>query len=341
MDVKVIGIDLAKHVFQLCGLNQAGKVAFNRRRSRDKLLAEMRKYPNVPVIMEACYSAHYWGRTLEAMGHSVQLLPPQHVKPFLRVNKSDACDARAICEAARRPDIHFVPVKSVEQQDLQLLQRIRSRYIRQRTAMVNQIRGVAAEYGVVFPQSLSPLRLALPLALEDAENGLSPIARRMLAGLAEELRALDRQVETITCELTEFARQSPDWERLQSIPGYGPIIAAAVLAAVGSGKQFGCGRDFSAWLGLVPRQHSSGDKVRLLGITKNGDRELRTLAIHGARTVMRWSAQRDDPLSRWVLKLKERRGPNKAVVALANKCARIAWRVIRHGEAFDVNKAAA
>lgn len=341
MQIKLIGIDLAKNVFQICGINQAGKVVFNRQRTRARFLAELRNYPEVPVVMEACYSAHYWGRTLQAMGHDVQLIPPQHVKPFLRVNKTDACDARAICEASRRPEIHFVPVKSVEQQDLQLLQRLRSRHIRTRTALSNQIRSLAAEYGVAFSPSLQQLRAQLPLALEEADNELSPIAREVLAELADDLRALDRKIEYITGQLTQLASHSPDWQRLQGIPGIGPIIAAALLAATGSGKQFRCGRDFSAWLGLVPRQHSSGNKTRLLGISKNGDRELRALLIHGARAVMCHALRRDDPLAQWLLAVKARRGHNKAIVALANKCARIAWRVIRYGETFDVRKAVA
>ncbi len=309
MQVKLIGIDLAKNVFQICGVKQAGKVVFNRQRTREKLLAELRKYPETPVVMEACYSAHYWGRTLREIGHPVQLIPPQHVKPFLRVNKTDACDARAICEASQRPEIHFVPVKSVEQQDLQLLQRLRSRHIRNRTALANQIRSIAAEYGLVFSPSLRQLRTQLPRTLEDAENQLTHVAREMIAAMADDLRVLDRKIEYLTQRLTQQAGHSPEWKRLQSVPGIGPIVAAALLAAVGSGKQFRCGRDFSAWLGLVPRQHSSGTTKRLLGISKNGDRELRALLIHGARAIMRRAKHRDDPLARWLLALiKKRRG---------------------------------
>lgn len=341
MQVKLIGIDLAKNVFQICGVNHAGKVVFNRQRTREKFLAELRKYPEVPVVMEACYSAHYWGRTLQAMGHDVQLIPPQHVKPFLRVNKTDACDARAICEASQRPDIHFVPVKSVEQQDLQLLQRLRSRHIRNRTALANQIRSIAAEYGLVFSPTLHQLRIQLPRTLEDADNQLSHVAREMIAAMADDLRVLDRKIEYLTQRLTQQAGHSPEWKRLQSVPGIGPIVAAALLAAVGSGKQFRCGRDLSAWLGLVPRQHSSGTSKRLLGISKNGDRELRALLIHGARAVMSRAKHRDDPLARWLLALRERRGHNKAIVALANKSARIAWRVIRYDETYEVHKAVA
>jgi transposase len=318
MAVKLIGIDLAKSVFQLCAINVAGKVLFNRQVKRDRLIAEVRKHPEVTIAMEACFSAHYWARTFQSMGHRVLLIPPQHVKPFVRVHKSDARDALAICEAAQRPSLHFVPVKSVEQQDLQVLHRIRQRYIRQRTQLANQLRSLAAEYGVFFPKSLNSLRRDLALSLEDAENGLSPVAREALVGLAERSKA---------------------WKRLQSIPGYGPVVAAAVLAAAGSGQQFGNGREFSAWAGLVPRQNGTGGNVHLHGITKNGDRHLRTLLIHGARAVVRWCPKRNDALARWVLEIKQRRGHNKAVVALANKCARIAWAVLTSEESFSVEKA--
>lgn len=341
MQVSLIGIDLAKSVFQLCAINQAHKVVFNRQVSRGKLLAELRNHAGVPIVMEACGSAHFWGRTLQALGHDVRLVPPQLVKPFVRSNKSDARDALAICEATFRPDIHFVPVKSVEQQDLQLLQRVRSRYVRSRTAQGNQIRSIAAEYGVIFPQSLKALRTALPLALEDAGNNLTAVARRTLADLSDELRAIDEKIDALTEQMMDLARQFEAYDRLQSVPGVGPVIAAALLAAIGSGQQFQCGRDCAAWLGLVPRQTGTGGKLRLLNISKRGDRELRTLLIHGARTVLRWSDRRTDSMTRWARSVKERRGHNKAVVALANKLARIVWRVIHEGEGFDPKKAAA
>jgi transposase len=339
MQVKLIGIDLAKSVFQLCAVNQAGKVLFNRQVRRDKLLAELRKHPQATIAMEACYSAHYWGRSLEAMGFRVLLIPPQHVKPFVRVNKSDPGDARAICEAAQRPDLHFVRIKSIAQQDLQVLHRMRQRYVRQRTAISNQMRGLASEYGVIFSKGLGKLRREVPLALEDADNGLSPVAREALAAMAEEVRELDRKIDEREAKLVAFAQQFEAWHRLQSIPGYGLIIAAAILASAGTGEQFSNGRDYSAWAGLVPGQRGSGGKVHLLGITKNGDRYLRTLLIHGARAIVSRCSHRTDALGRWVLQLKARRGHNKAVVALANKCARIAWAVLTRKESFDVNKA--
>lgn len=339
MDIKLIGIDLAKSVFQLCAVNQAGKVMSNRQVKRERLMDELRKYPEVTIAMEACFSAHYWARTFEKMGHRVLLIPPQHVKPFVRVHKSDVGDALAICEAAKRPDLHFVPVKTIEQQDLQVLQRVRERYIRQRTALANQIRGLAAEYGVVFQQSIKTLRRDLPLALEDAENGLSPVAREAIAAMAEEMRELDRKIETSKERLVDLAKHSEAWQRLQSIPGYGPVVAAAVLASAGSGHQFRSGREFAAWVGLVPRQNGSGGNVRLLGITKNGDRHLRALLIHGARAVVRWCHKRQDPLGRWVGELKGRRGHNKAVVALANKSARIAWAILSGKDKFAMEKA--
>lgn len=339
MNVNLVGIDLAKSVFQVCAVNQAGKVVSNRQVKRDRLMDELRKYPGVTIAMEACYSAHHWGRVFEKAGHRVLLIPPQHVKPFVRVHKSDAGDALAICEAAKRPKMHFVPVKSIEQQDLQVLQRVRERYIRQRTALANQIRGLAAEYGITFQKSISRLHHDLPLALEDAENGLSPVAREAIALMAEEMRELDRKIETSKARLIEVAKPSEAWQRLQSIPGYGPIVSAAVLAAAGSGHQFHNGREFAAWVGLVPRQSGSGGSVHLLGITKNGDRHLRALLIHGARSVVQRCPKRQDGLGRWVNELRNRRGHNKAVVALANKCARIAWAVLSSKEGFAIEKA--
>lgn len=341
MDIKILGIDLAKNVFQLCALSPHGKVLFNRAVKRPRLLDEIRQLPPTLIAMEVCGGAHYWGRLFQALGHQVRLIPPQHVKPFVRVNKNDAGDALAICEAATRPGIHFVPVKPLAQQDLMLLHTERQRYVQQRTAIGNQIRGLTSEYGVIFPIGLGALRSALPGALEDAENGLSPVARQCLARLYDELKHWDHLIRKVTRELNALARQQPAWLALQAIPGVGPLVASALIGRIGNGHQFRTGRQCAAWIGLVPRQRSSGGHQQLLGITKNGDRYLRTQLIHGARAITtgcgRWGW--DHPLARWVNQLRERRGFNKAVVALANKLARLAWAVLSKGEAFDMRKA--
>lgn len=340
MNIKVVSIDLAKLVFQLCVLGQDDKVLSNKKIARGKLLDAVRQLPEGTVIaMEACASSHYWGRTFQAMGYQVRLIPTQHVKAFGRSQKNDANDAVAICEAAFRPNLHFVPIKTVEQQDLKALQCVRQRLVEQRTALANQIRGLAAEYGVCFSKQLRSLRTHLPDALEDAENGLSFIARRLLRELADDLRLLTDDIESVTRDMETLAKKQPRWSALIAVPGFGPIITAALLAEIGNGEQFENGRQASAWLGLVPKQYSSGGHSNLGGMTKNGNRNLRTLVIHGARSVLRYADKRHDALGQWLTALINRRGKNKAVVALANKWVRVAWSIIKHGDEFDMKKA--
>lgn len=339
MDIKIIGIDLAKNTFQLCAVDAHQQVLFNRSVSRGKLAQVMSQLSPCLVAMEACSSAHYWGRAFAQMGHDVRLLPPQHVKAFARVHKSDAHDALAIAEAALRPRLHPVPVKSIGQQDLQLLNHHRQRLIEQRTATANQIRAIAREYGVFFALRLASLRSQLPLALEDAENGLSPTARELLADARDHLLHLDAQLQALQQRLVEFAASDPAFTRLHSIPGFGPVVSASLLGAIGHGQQFRNGRQLAAWVGLVPRQHGSGGKTQLHGITKNGDRHLRMMLIHGARSVFHWCDRRDDALGVWVRQLKQRRGSHKTIVALANKLVRIAWHVVAKEQNFVLSRA--
>lgn len=339
MDIRIIGIDLAKNTFQLCALDTQQRVVFNRAVSRSKLAATLAQQPPCLVAMEACSSAHYWGRLFARMGHDVRLLPPQHVKAFARVHKSDAHDALAIAEAALRPGLHAVPVKAIDQQDLQLLNRQRQRLIEQRTSLANQIRSIAREYGVFFALRLATLRQQLPLALEDADNGLSTIARALLADNLAQLLLIDQRLLDLQHHLHAHAASDPAYARLQTIPGIGPIVSAALLGAIGHGQQFQNGRQFAAWVGLVPRQHGSGGKIRLHGITKNGDRHLRVMLIHAARAVYHWCDRRDDGLGRWLQALRQRRGPNKTIVALANKLARIAWQVLAREQPFQLDRA--
>lgn len=342
MNIRIVGIDLAKDVFQICAVNAANKVVFNRSVRRAALRKELGKLPITTIAMEACGSAHYWGRELQTMGHTVRLIPPQHVKAYVRNGKSDAKDALAICEAAQRPQLHTVPIKTIEQQDIQLLHRVRGRYVQMRTALANQIRSIAQEYGVIFPKTIGCLRAQLMAELEDAGNGLSPVARSTIHLLYEELQAIDAKEEDLKRQIEALATQHSGYGRLRELPGFGPIVASAYLAALGNGQQFQRGRQVSAWLGLVPRQYGTGGKMQLHGISKGGDRYLRTMLIHGARVVASWAQRRpadNRPMARWLRALIARRGKNKAIVALANKLARIAWVVLARDQSFDPAKA--
>ena len=278
--------------------------------------------------MEACGSAHYWARELQKLGHTVKLMAPQFVKPYVKSNKNDANDAEAICEAVARPTMRFVAVKTIAQQDIQAIHRVRSELVSHRTAKVNQIRGLLAEYGLAVGRRIEVLRTALPLLLEDAENGLTLDFRILLDELRQDLINLDERVQVMDKKIKTLANSHGEAKRLLAIPGIGPITATAIISAIGNGKQFKRGRDFAAWLGLTPRQHSSGGKERLLGISKRGDSYLRTLLIQGARAVLRVVDQKDDPRSRWLQNLCSRRNKNIAAVALANKNARIIWALL-------------
>ena len=339
MKLMRVGVDLAKNVIQVHGVDRNEEPVWRRRLARKqwlKVLCETAE-PGCEIGMEACGSAHHWGRRLQAQGFTVKLIAPQFVKPYVKSNKNDANDAEAVCEAMSRPSMHFVAVKSVEQQDIQAVHRIRSELISQRTAKANQIRGLASEYGLVAPQELRRLCRAIPDWLEDPENGLSERFRWLLNGLWDDLKGLDARVAELDREIASIAREEPAARRLQQLRGVGPITATALVAAVGDGTQFANGRQMSAALGLTPRQHSSGGKDRLLGISKRGDSYLRTLLIHGARAVIRTAKHKEDRLSQWVTALLERRHPNVVAAALANKTARIAWAMLRNGTDYEPN----
>ena len=331
MKISRIGMDIAKNVFQLHGVDSFEQPVLKKKLKRADVLAYFRTLAVCQVAMEACGGAHHWARALIAMGHSVQLIAPQFVKPYVKTNKNDAADAEAICEAMSRPGMRFVPVKSVVQQDIQALHRVRSELVKQRTAKGNQIRGLLAEYGLVVVKRIECLRVALPELLEDADNGLTGEFRALLDGLRRDLVKLDERVEEMDHQIRQMCRGSVAARRLQQIPGIGPVTASALIAAVGDASGFKRGRDMAAFLGLVPRQHSSGGKEKLLGISKRGDSYLRTLLIHGARSVQRVSANKTDPRSRWLNSISARRHKNVAAVALANKNARIAWAVLSKG----------
>jgi transposase len=342
MKLMRVGVDLAKNVFQVHGVDSKEQPVWRRRLSRRNWLKVLLETvdPGCEIGMESCSGAHHWARLLQAQGLTVKLIAPQFVKPYVKSNKNDANDAEAICEAMSRPSMRFVAVKSVKQQDIQAVHRIRSELIGQRTAKANQIRGLVGEYGLVAPQNILQLRRALPDWLEDADNGLSERFRRLLSGLWGDLKVLDDRVAELDGEIASIAREEPAAQRLQQLRGVGPITATALVAAVGDGAQFANGRQMSAALGLTPKQHSSGGKDRLLGISKRGDSYLRTLLIHGARSAIRTAKHKEDRLSRWATRLAARSHPNVAAVALANKTARIAWAMLKNGTDYQPDRVA-
>jgi transposase len=337
MKLSRIGIDLAKNVFQLHGVDRHGKVVWKRRLKRDQWLKAVldRGEPGCEIGMEACGGAHHWARELQSRGYTVKLIAPQFVKPYVKSNKNDANDAEAICEAMSRPNMRFVTVKSVAQQDIQATHRIRAEVMTQRTATANQIRGLVAEYGLVAPPHLRALRAAIPCWLEDAENGLTDHFRSLLHGVWSDLTALDDRVLELDRAIRKLANSNEVTQRLQQLRGVGPMVATALVATVGNAEQYRQGRQMAAALGLTPRQHSSGGKERLLGISKRGDVYLRSLLIHGARAVVFQAKHKDDRLSRWVTAIAVRRHPNVAAVALANKTARMAWAMLRNETDYD------
>jgi len=337
MKLSRIGIDLAKNVFQLHGVDHSGKTVWKRRLKRNQWLKAVldQGEPGCEIGMEACAGAHHWARELESRGYLVKLMAPQFVKPYVKSNKNDANDAEAICEAMSRPHMRFVTVKSIEQQDIQATHRIRSELMTQRTAKSNQIRGLVTEYGLVAPLTLRALRAAIPCWLEDAENGLTDHFRTLLLGVWTDLVTLDDRVLELDQTILKLANSNEVTRRLQQLRGVGPMVATALVATVGDAQQYHKGRQMAAAIGLTPRQHSSGGKDRLLGISKRGDVYLRSLLVHGARAVVSQAKHRDDRLSRWVIGIAQRRHPNVAAVALANKTARMAWAMLRNETDYD------
>lgn len=290
--------------------------------------------PPCLIGLEACGGAHHWVRRFTEFGHTVRMMAPQFVKPYVKSNKNDAADAEAICEAVQRPGMRFVPVKTIEQQDIQNLHRVRSQLVARRTAQANQIHGLLLEYGLTLGQGINQVRKALPDMLEDGKNALSPLFRELLSELYQELVHLDKRIVTTERKLAAISAQRQDCQRLLTIPGVGLLTATALIAAVGDITVFKSGREMAAWLGLVPRQHSTGGKPTLLGISKRGDTYLRTLLIHGGRSVSRVAHKYQDARNRWIDGIKRRRGENISNVAVANKNARIAWALLTKQENY-------
>lgn len=330
-----IGIDLAKRVFQVCAVNiKTGKSGFNKALRRSALLDFMRRQSPCRVFMEACGGAHYWARQLSALGHEVSLIAPQFVTPFRKGHKTDANDALAIVEAGLRPDMRFVPVKGLEQQDIQSLHRIRERLIKQRTQLINQSHGLLHEYGIASGRGQKALREAMALALEDAENELGPMLRELLAEQVEELTHLNERLSALDKRVAQLARSVEACRPLQALEGVGPVVATQLYSVLGDGKAFDKGRQASAYLGLTPRQYSSGGKVKLSGIGRTGHSRLKAALIRGAHAAIKTLGNKEDPKSRWLRALVARCGANKAAVALANKTVRTAWAVLHSGQAY-------
>jgi transposase len=327
-EIKVIGLDLAKHKFHFVACNQSYKIIKKRMLNRTEVLAYFQQLPRTRVVIEACGGAHYWARKIRALGFQVRLIPPQHVKPFVRGNKNDYNDALAIAEAGDRDEMRFVSIKSIEQQDIQAIHRMRTLRVKSRTALCNQTRGLLGEYGIILPQGVNILRSRLPEIIADEDNGLSFEFRSLLRSNFDDLLSLDEKIKGYEVDIKRVIHDNETCQRMQTIPGIGPITASALYGIMGNGSDYRRGRDLSAALGLVPRQHSSGGKDRLLGISKRGNSYVRTLLVHGARSVMRLCPSKTDPLSRWAINLAERQHQNKVIVAIANKMARMAWAVV-------------
>jgi transposase len=334
MQITSIGIDLGKTTFHLVALDQRGKVVSKQKFSRKQLLAYSANLPNSLIGMEACAGAHFLGAALRDQGHDVRLIPAQFVKPFLKSNKNDFLDAEAIAEAVARQNMRFVPIKTDDQLDLQALHRVRDRLVHRRTAVINQIRGFLLERGITFAKGPAKLRQQMPAILENADENLTPRLRRLLDHLWQEWKGLNSDIERVSDEIDAIAGQDAACRRLRQIPGVGPLVATATVAAIGNGAAFRKGREFAAWLGLIPRQHSTGGKAKLLGISKRGNVYLRRLFIHGARAMLLRVKYDTGRLGQWAHQLELRAPRNKVIVAVANKLARIAWAVLSTGNEY-------
>ena len=334
MELHTIGIDLGKTVFHLVGLDLRGGVAVRKKFSRKQLLHFTANLQVRLIGMEACGGSHFLGRALREQGHEVRLIPAQYVKPYVKTNKNDFIDAEAIAEAVARPTMRFVPIKTDDQLDLQSLHRVRERWVTRRTAVINQIRGLLLERGITLRKGRCHLEARLPEILEDATTKLSGTVRLLLAQLKMELDQLVIRLEEVDTLIKKTAQENEVCRRLDAIPGVGPLTATALVAAIGNGAAFRKGREFAAWVGLVPHEHSSGGKQKLLGISKRGNCYLRRLFVQGARAVLQFREKQSAGLSAWLAQLASRTHHNVVGVALANKFARMAWAVLAKGEAY-------
>jgi transposase len=334
MRIASIGIDLGKTTFHLVALGERSKVLVRKKFSRAQLLAYTAKLPSSLIGLEACAGAHFLGAALREQGHQVRLIAGQFVKPYRKSNKNDFLDAEAIAEAVSKQNMRFVPIKTEEQLDVQATHRVRDRLVQRRTALINEIRGFLLERGIIFAAKPIHLRKHLPAVMEDAEQSLSPRLRWLLERMWQEWKQLEIDIQAITDELERISHGNALCRRLRQIPGFGPLVSTATVAAIGNGAAFRRGRDFAAWVGVVPRQYSTGGKQRLFGISKRGNVYLRRMLIHGARAVLLRVKYDTGGFGQWVHRLAQRAPRNKVVVAIANKLARIAWAVLSSGRDY-------
>ena len=335
MKITTIGIDLAKTVFQVHGVDERGKAVLRKQLRRKDVLSFFANLEPCLIGMEACGSAHYWDRKLAELGHTVRLMAPQFVKPYVKTNKSDRNDAEAICEAVARPNMRFVPVKTADMQAVLSVHRARQGFVKARTAQANQIRGLLAEFGIVIPKGIGHIAKGLPEILEEGENALPGMMRELIARLGENLKEMDKEVGELERQIKLWHRDNEQSRKLEEIAGIGPITASAFVASVGDAKSFKNARQVPAWLGMVPRHEGTGGKARLGRISKRGDVYLRTLLIHGARSVIAQLERKPDQADGWLKKLLARRNKNIATVALAAKNARIAWALLAHERSYE------
>jgi transposase len=346
MNITTIGIDIAKRIFQIHGVNANGKTVLKKKLMRDQVLNFMSNLPKCLVGIEACGSSNHWARELIKLGHEVKLIAPQFVKPYVKTNKNDQADAEAICEAVNRPNMRFVAIKSIEQQDILSLHRVRERLLKNRTALANEIRGLLLEFGYIIPQGINKITTKLTDILD--EGNLTQVSYQTFSDLKEEFIESAKKIKELEKRLREIANNLDTYQKLKSIPGIGLITATALIASLGNVTNFKNGRQLSAWLGLVPKQHSSGGKEQLLGISKRGDVYLRTLLIQGARSVLstkfRCSTEEQrsnkdySKFTEWMFTLAEKRGYNRTIVAIANKMARVVFALLSSNNSYDESK---
>src|SRR6201993_2743789 len=334
MHIASIGIDLGKITFHLVALGDRNKILLRKKFSRAQLLACTANLPISLIGLEACAGAHFLVAALREQGHEVRLIPAQFVKPYRKSNKNDFLDAEAIAEAVTKQNMRFVPIKTQEQLDVQAMHRVRDRLVQRRTALINEIRGFLLERGITFPAQPIHLRKNLPTVVEDAERNLSPRLRWLLDRLWQEWKQTEIDIQSITDEIERISNEDERCQRLRQIPGFGPLISTAMVAAIGNGAAFRRGRDLAAWLGVVPRQYSTGGKQKLFGMSKRGNIYLRRMLIHGAHAVLFRVKYDTAGLGQWVRRLSQRAPRNKVVVAIANKLARIAWAVLSSGRNY-------
>lgn len=336
MIIATLGIDLAKSSFALHGVESSGKVVLQKNISRKKLPEVIVNLPACLIGMEACASAHYWARLFKLYGHEVKLMPPQYVKPYVKSNKNDSADAEAICDAVTRPNMRFVPIKTIEQQSILAVHKARERLVSMKTGQSNQLRGILAEFGIIIPRGYASFNKQLPLILEDAENNLTLAIRSLVFQLKELIDNLTKRIADLNKDIEHWHKECVASLRIAKIPGIGPMTATALVASIGDPHSFSNGRQVSAWIGLVPKQFSTGGKSVLLGISKRGDGYLRRILVHGARAVVGHLKQQPNTYThRWLTELLKRKHTNVAIVALANRNARIAWYLLANNQEYN------